>query len=351
MDKKTDAQLIHLAYGENRCQSPAVLVSDDDNDDALAMHMYNVVSGEPSYISIADGDQIQEVLCLLSEAFSQWLTATPHIVIAGKHGNPCGIGIDWYEPKIAILKALRGDTIAVMGGEVITNFAITDELSKVLYEADKEVDGRPYWGLDIIFAPQFSPGAVELLGKKAQRRLMENPALLHPFLPKNTLMERPVRGGKLCQKRSPFVLTPRDVDIANTVGMVFGEYFSDILIAWASCWRASSNTVALAKDGMLIALGCGQQDRIACVELCLHRAKRAGHDTRGSFFASDAFFPYATSSDGAVQEGPELLVDAGCLGGVVPADGKNLLEVKAFFAKNKLNVIFVDKENRGFSKH
>lgn len=345
---KKNWRKIPLAYGENRCQSPAFLIPTDDAD-PLAMHRYVVVSGEPSYISIADGDQIQEVLCLLATAFRAWKGNVPHIAVAGKHGNPCGLGVDWHDPQIATLKALRGDTIAVMGGEVITNFPITDDLAKTLHEANEELDGRRFWGLDIIFAPHFSEGAVELLGKKDKRRLMQNPALIQPNLPTNEIAERPVRGGKLTQNRSPFVLSA-NVSAEALSQIISDQKYTDILIAWAACWRASSNTVALAKDGMLIGLGCGQQDRIACVELCLRRAQRSGHDVKGSFFASDAFFPYATGT-AAVKEGPELLVEAGCSGGVVPADGKKLDDVRNYFHTNDLFVIFVHKDNRGFSKH
>jgi len=344
-----DGAVIQLAYGENRCQSPAILVPEKGNDDPLAMHRYVDVSGDPSYISVADGDQIQEVLCLLVEAYRNLYRNIPYIAIAGKHGNPCGVGVDSNSPTIAIEKALRGDVIAVMGGEVITNFSITDELANTLFLADSKRDGRDKWGLDIIFAPEFSKGAVELLGNRAKRRVMVNKALFYPFLPLGDV-KRPVRGGTLFQKRSPFILSFDEVTSWSNGVPISDDAFSDLLIAWAACWRASSNTVALAKNKMLIALGCGQQDRIACVELCLSRAKRAGHDTHGSFFASDAFFPYA-QGDGKVKEGPELLAEAGCAGGVVPADGKNFEKVKSFFVTNQMRVAFVAAENRGFSKH
>lgn len=342
---------IPLAYGENRCQSPAYL-EPDMTDDPLAMHRYERVSGEESYINVADGDQIQEVLCLLASAFRQNFHAVPHIVVAGKHGNPCGLGVDWHDAHVAILKALRGDVIAVMGGEVITNFDIDDSCATHLLHAHEQTDGRPYWGLDIIFAPSFSQTAVDLLGKKEKRRLMANAALRDPFLSGQELMRRPVRGGTLVQRRSTFILTPdRVASSTKSRDMLSDQALIDLLIAWATCWRATSNTVALARDGMLIGLGCGQQDRIACVELCLHRAHRAVHDVTGSFFASDAFFPYATSKNGLVKEGPELLVEAGCHGGVVPADGKNFDAVRAYFAAHDLHVLFVDKQFRGFSKH
>ena len=76
-----------------------------------------------------------------------------------------------------------------------------------------------------------------------------------------------------------------------------------------------------------------------------------GHKTKGALFASDGFFPYATSQDGKIEEGTELLAKARCRGGVVPADGKELENVKKFFADWNLRVAFIAPENRGFSKH
>jgi hypothetical protein len=51
------------------------------------------------------------------------------------------------------------------------------------------------------------------------------------------------------------------------------------------------------------------------------------------------------------REGPELLIDAGCRGGVVPGDGNNLEEVKKVFADAGLAVGFLNKTHRGFAKH
>ena len=142
----------------------------------------------------------------------------------------------------------------------------------------------------------------------------------------------------------------------------------------------------------MVGRGIGQQDRVVCTRLCLQLAARAGHVTQGSVFASDAFFPYASRRKDEVElrrelrhafdfallpdgeatpfstyagidallveltkldtrEGPDLLVDAGCVGGVVPADGKNLAEVQQYFADHGLAVAYVDAEHRGFAKH
>ena len=382
-----------LAYAENKCQNPAdhFVV---EGDDPLALHQFKVDAGDPSYTAMADFNGILEIMCTLNEAFRRsYANKVPCIVIAGKHGNPCGAAIDWNSPKVAIEKALLGDKVAVLGGEVITNFPITDELGQALYAPDATIDiGRKNWGLDLIVAPEFSQATIELLGKKEKRRLLSNPNLTNPTLPKTEWQWKPVRGGFLRQKQYPFVLTPTGVK--EWVGApLTDDDFATLLIAQTVCWKASSNTVALAKNKMLIGLGCGQQDRIACVRLCLDRANRAGHDTNGAMFASDGFFPYASSTrpnfaglmdqlakmydnaylqlkTGAIwdlgktlfnmaksiiksdnREGPELLIDAGCKGGVVPADGQKLPEVQELFKKAGLSVAFIAPEFRGFAKH
>jgi len=389
----TASKAQELAYAENRCQNPAHLFK-DGSDDPFAMHRFEIMAGDPSYISFADGNNILEIICTLAETFRRIDGKVPFLVIAGKHGNPCGAAFDWEDPGVAIKKALLGDGTAIMGGEVITNFKINAHLGQLLYATgDYQVRvGRDKWGLDIILAPDFDDETVELMGNKAKRRLLKNPALKDPQPSTQKWIYKPVRGGVLTQKAYPFYLSFNGIQ--EWVGQPMNKKkFQDLILAWAICWKASSNTIALAKDGQLIALGCGQQDRIACVRLCLERAARAGHDTQGSVFASDAFFPFAISKqpdyiienfigrirnlsevlerskDPAKQklkklgkialdiaafdnrEGTELLADAGCYGGIVPGDGNKLDEVKLFFRFVGMKVAILPPEIRGFAKH
>ena len=382
-----------LAYGENRCQSPAYIFSTQSGD-PLALSEFEWVSGTPSYISMADGFQIMDILRLLAESLRRWKDDMPYIVIAGKHGNPCGAAIDFESPLTAINKALMGDTVAVMGGEIITNFSIDEKLAQVLFQPSDDINiGRKNWGLDLILAPSFSGEAVDLLGRREKRRLLSNPALETIPFSTERWVYRQIGSDWLCQKAPTFVLE-ENILLPWDGRSMSDANFQNALIAFACCWRASSNTVSLARNNMLIGLGCGQQDRIACVRLALDRANRAGHNAHGSFFASDAFFPYATSvpvwqgndytnllleitetrdalessgdyiatiqrladlaariSRADKREGPELLIAAGCAGGVVPADGNKLEEVKSLFRSNGLSMAFLPPEFRGFAKH
>jgi len=347
-------KVFQLGKGENLDQSPAFGYSDGGND-PLAWDKFKVISGNPGYINMADGDRTLLLLRFLAESFRRnFQGKVPYIAIVCKHGNPTGTAIDWEDPKIALTKALLGDPIAGMGGEVMTNFPITGELAEALYEVPEELRakvGRDFWGVDVVFAPGFDEAATELLGKKERRSLLANSALANPTMPKEKLAKRPNCGGFLEQMAPNYVFEAKLVKKWTCQKSLKPNDLASLIIAWAVTWFASSNTVALAKDNMLIALGCGQQDRIFCVVICLMRAERAGHDTKGAWFASDAFFPYATHIGDGPLEGPELLIQAGCIGGVVPADGKKLPDVIKLFADNGLVVAFLPAEHRGFFDH
>lgn len=384
-----------LAYGENRDQTPAYWFEALGNNDPLALHRFNILSGDPSYIAMADLDSALMVLCRIAEAFRRnYNGQIPYIAVVCKHGNPCGAAFDWSDPNTALRKTLYGDPLAVMGGELVANFAIDDALGQLLYTVpDDQPIGRPQWGLDLVAAPAISRVTIELLGKREKRRLLANQALASASLPPDKTVKRPVRGGWLQQRAPSFIL--EDSDALWFGKRLIGQWFDDLLLACAVCWTASSNTVILAKDSMVIGRGIGQQDRVQCVRLCLQLAERTGHDTKGSVFASDAFFPFATGRKTDeecsramneveallthercgcytrfaiyeyrtlaklishlvridTREGPDLLIDAGCIGGVVPADGKNLAEVQKYFADAGLAVAYVPPEHRGFAKH
>jgi phosphoribosylaminoimidazolecarboxamide formyltransferase/IMP cyclohydrolase len=71
-------------------------------------------------------------------------------------------------------------------------------------------------------------------------------------------------------------------------------------MAWLAAKHVKSNAIAIAKGGMMLGSGAGQQDR---VNACRIAIAKAGGRAAGSAAGSDAFFPF--------PDGPELLLDAG----------------------------------------
>lgn len=403
-DKSTLAEVLKrydLAYAENRNQNPAYLISGDIDDPLAMRHFFNPTTGRPlcghpSYIAVADGHTVLDLLCLIAETFRRVYGKVPYIAIVGKHANPCGAAIDWDSPKTALEKALYGNPVAAMGGELIMNFPLDDELGRLAYAPEKKDIGRDAWGMDVILAPSVSEATVELMGKKKGRRILINPHLAEPFMQREKEVVKILRGGDQLIQGAPNFVLAKDKILSWANGRPLeGADFDTLLLVQCIVWRASSNTVGIARDRKLQGLGCGRMDRISCTRLAIDEAHNANHDTNGSVFASDAFIPFAKGKLPTLvelenfdhyllasvketvdrfddssrphikrlstilqeftkldkREPGELLIDAGCIGGVVPKDGKHFPEVEALFREADLSVAFVAPENRGFSKH
>lgn len=333
-----------LLNGENPYQVPAYLYSSYE-DDPLALHQFKRRSGEvPCYTNLADMDSIIRTICLIVGTFNSVYHKTPNVAIGAKHGNPCGLAIDWQDPKVAIEKALFGNPRGIWGGEFITNFEIDEGCASKLLRSElrEKLCGKSAWMLDIIAAPSFSERAVEILGQRRQRKLFENFTLNSPRLPSQPRVYRHVRGGILVQPPPNYVLDPNS---AEAVGSLDQErVLEDLIIAWAVAWNSNhgGNEVALAKEGQLIGVGGGPSTADSALT-AVTRARSAMHETRSSVFAANAFFP---STDG-----PQMLGEAGCMAGLVPAGGQQEHMVREYFLENAIGMLYLPERCRGFNRH
>ena len=335
-----------LANGENPYQVPAALFSGSPaGNDALALHMFRLVSGEsPCYTNVADLDCILSTLCALAGAFIKARGRVPYVTIAAKHGNPCGLAVSWDDPLTTIEEALWGNPLAIWGGEVITNYEIGEEHAEILIRSDgrKERYGSASWMLDVVAAPAFSGGAVARLGKRRRRKLLENAALGHPFQPRRRWTRREVRGGYLRQPPPDYILDLKGLDLIE--GEFDDRAIDALLISWAVAYTSNhgGNEVAIARGRKLIG-GGGGPSTVGAAGIAIRRARENGHDLRGSAFTADAFFPYV--------DAPTELIEAGCGYGLVPAGGKREEEVRALFRERGVAMGYIPWMYRGFCRH
>lgn len=335
-----------LYWGENPYQVPAHLVTQKNNKDPLAINSFQQLSGErPCFTNLADLDSIINSLTKISLAFKGVYHKTPFICVAAKHGNPCGASIDWDNSQNTVEKALWTNPLAIWGGEVITNFPIDKEIANLLLTSSKrkETLGNANWMLDIVAAPEFSKEAIEILGKRPQRKLLANKTLTNPSLPPNKWMRREVRGGFLRQPSPNYILDLKEVNwIIRPLNDNHG--IDSLIIAWAVAYTSNhgGNEVALAKNQQLIGVG-GGPSTVEAARIAITRAKDGNFDTSDSVFAADAFFPYT--------DAPELLFKTGCKEGLVPAGGKNEQMIKDYFRANDMAVGFIPEKYRGFCRH
>jgi len=335
-----------LAKGENPYQSPAALFSLGKKDN-LSLDKFRLISGDPpGFTNLCGLDRLVQTLCRCCLAFKLKYGKTPFVVIAAKHGNPCGLAVDWKKPEIAIDKALFGNPLAIWGGEVITNFKITDTLATILHTSPKrqKMLNSASWMLDIIAAPNFSPKAVELLGTRAKRKLFVNPSLSNPSLNPAKWVYRFTRNSFIRQRPQNYVLDLTKTNFEGTKKGIKQDVFDSLIIAWATAFNSNhgGNEVAFARNRALISCG-GGPSTIEAAQLALFKAKNQKHTTENSVFAADAFFPFT--------DVPKFLIKAGVAVGLVPAGGQAFNDIKTCFQKNNIPMFYLEEKYRGFCYH
>lgn len=331
-----------LNYGENPAQGCAEHYVGETND-LLALHRFiPVVGSNPSFNNLGDIDAGLETLTRLAAAYHCHDGFTPPIAIGIKHRNPCGTAVDDY-PHQAMRKMVTGDPRALFGGVVITNFDIDETVARELVYRGT-TDGRRRI-LDVVVAPHISEEAADLLNRKEGKcRMLENSALRE--LDESTLNLEyrfvQIRGGYLVQSTNPFVLDFKD----NHLELVCGkdapsEIKGDLLVAWAVNQTSKSNTITIAKDGMVIGNGAGQQDRVGAAELAIKRARDQGHSVVDSVAVSDSFFPF--------PDGLEVLAEAGVRTILATSGSKNDQLVLEAARRKGVTLFWIpDRLGRGF---
>ena len=286
------------AYGENPYQEPAHLFTFQEKG-PFAPGSFKVIAGTPrSYNNIADIDRLLLTTSHAVATHVQNFTIGSSIAFIVKHGNACG-GSMGEDSSDVLLKAVRGNERALMGGSAMVNFDITEKHAGLLV-------GRR---LDAIVAPGFASEAVEMLQRKGDKcRFVVNQALAgRGATMDHATRFRNVRDGFATQPNYTFAPTLSDVSIEK-YGTAAPRQRDNMLLAWAICATSNSNTITLVKDGMLIGNGVGQQDRVGAAELAIKRARDAGHDVMGSVACSDAFFPHPDGVEELIKAGVKAIL-------------------------------------------
>ncbi len=300
----------------------------------------------PGKTNITDVDNGANIL--------QYLAQYPAAVIL-KHNNPCGAA--WHKESVA--KALENafwcDRIAAFGGAVVVN--------RSLDVASAELIAANYF--EVVAAPAFEDGTLEILKNRKNLRILHLPGLAHlerftesAFLDIKSLAD----GGIILQKSFVNrILSACDFEAAHTItkdGLSVSartpspQELEDLYFAWAVEAGVTSNSVIFARNGATVAIGTGEQDRVGCVELAIHKAYTKYADTlcfneinmtlyelkakaenddaakttlqdiekrtqdacgglKGSVLVSDGFFPFRDGVDVALAQGVTAIAQPG----------------------------------------
>jgi phosphoribosylaminoimidazolecarboxamide formyltransferase/IMP cyclohydrolase len=212
-----------------------------------------------------------------------------------KHTSPCGLAIGASALE-AYRKALACDPVSAFGSVI----ALTVPVDEAAADAISSLF------VECIVAPSFTGGAIEILGRKQNLRILEGRATW----PAAALDYKRVRGGLLTQERPSRVIDDRNWRVVSARQPTPDEY-QDLLFAWRAVASVKSNAIVLARGGATIGIGAGQMSRVDAAFLAVHKARAAGHETNGAVLGSDAFFPFRDGVDQAAEAGVRAIVHPG----------------------------------------
>ena len=285
-----------LRYGENPHQPAALYRSWSGGGLAGAEQLHGK---EMSYNNYVDADAARRAAYDFTE---------PAVAII-KHANPCGIAVGGDVAE-AHRKAHACDPVSAFGGVIATNVPVSVAMAEQVAEVFTEV----------IVAPAYDDGAVEVLARKKNIRILVVPADEQ----RAAVEMRPVSGGLLLQHRDTVdAVVEGGGDDPAAWTLASGEpaddaTLADLAFAWRACRSVKSNAILLASDGASVGVGMGQVNR---VDSCRLAVTRAGERATGSVAASDAFFPFA--------DGLQILLDGGVKAVVQPGGSVRDEEVVA----------------------
>ena len=283
----------------------------------------------------------------------KFLMKKPTSVII-KHNNPCGVAQD-ESLSAAFNRSYRADRIAAFGGAVVVN--------RTLDRGTAELIAGQYF--EVVAAPDYGDGAVEILKKRKNLRIIEIPRIdrLEQYLSRRFVDFKSLIDGGVIVQQSPLCITkgkddlkPAAVEYKGTSykieRMPTEKEYEDLLFGWFVEQGVTSNSVIYVKDGCTVGIGTGEQDRVGVAELAIVKAytkyadllcfdrhgisykqlelavekserkkseqddidretKEARGGIPGSAMVSDAFFPFRDGIDVGIKQGVTSVVQPG----------------------------------------
>jgi phosphoribosylaminoimidazolecarboxamide formyltransferase/IMP cyclohydrolase len=211
-----------------------------------------------------------------------------------KHNNACGIASRPNQAD-AWTDALACDPLSAYGGVIISNAVIDGvtaaEIDKIFFE--------------IIVAPEFTSGAVEILSQKKNRIILKwRERKMRSFNFRSLL------NGVLWQERDESTQTGENLKPVTT-RIPEPDEIRDLVFANKIVKHSKSNAIVLAKNMQLCASGIGQTSRVDALKQAIEKARSFGFDLSGAVMSSDAFFPFPDCVEIAHKAGITAVVHPG----------------------------------------
>jgi AICAR transformylase/IMP cyclohydrolase PurH len=246
-----------------------------------------------SYINVGDMDLGQRLVKKLTEIHRGGI-----ICALIKHEMPSGVALG-ASPVEAFERAWKCDPLSNFGSVDVFNFVIGDELAGLLIESPRNIE--------VVYAPDFTPGAIEILATRKVLRVVKMGGPLNAPSIDNGLEFKRVYGGLLVQKRfDSKIISPDSLDVVSERKPSPEEIRAAIFNWTVSCFTRS-NAVVIGREDKVHGIGSGQRSRIDAAENAI-RFSRRGYGPEGCVMASDAFMPFTDVVELAAQNGITAII-------------------------------------------
>ena len=278
-----------LRYGENPHQD-AVFHGD------LAHQLHQLQGKELSFNNLVDVDAALGAL----DDLTSLAPSRPAFVIV-KHTNACGAAFG-SSLADAYSRALAGDPVSAFGGILVCNREMDKTTASLVADLF----------FDILVAPAFAPGALELIAAKSKKRTVCKRADGAPPL-HSARRVKSALGGILVQDDDRALLSTSPAPhLLRTQGPPpTATQWADTAFASVLVKHCKSNAIVLVRGGQLLGAGVGQCSRVDATRQAIEKATRMGFSVDGAVLASDAFFPFPDCVLLAADAGVSLIVQPG----------------------------------------
>jgi phosphoribosylaminoimidazolecarboxamide formyltransferase / IMP cyclohydrolase len=272
------SRIQELRYGENPHQHGWYASPHGEEKDWVLRQ------GKPlSYCNLLDADAAWRLVQEFEEPTAALI----------KHANPCGVATH-KDIAEAFQRGYDADRLSAFGVVIALNRTCPQEIVEKILEQKIFVD--------VLLAPSFEEGALEILKEKPNIRAIE---ILKD--PRKFRTYRSALGGFLIQDDDRSYVTQEDLTYMTKVRPTQRQLY-DLLFAWNVAKHTKSNAIVFAKDLVTVGIGAGQTSRIDATWIA---AKHAGKRTKGACMASDAFFPFPDSIEEAHKNGIAAIIQPG----------------------------------------
>ena len=243
---------------------------------------------ELSYNNIND----MQAGCLLADEINK-----PCIVII-KHANPCGVSKD-NNLLEAYKKAFKCDPVSAFGGIIIVNGNVDNKLAKEISKTFVE----------IVIGKKISKEAKNIFQNKKNLILVETKSF-KIFKPLKEI--KSMSDAFLIQDPDNFYSKRNNLKFVTNKKLKSKE-IDDLLLAEKICKYVKSNAIVYVKNNSSIGIGAGQMNRLDSAKIGSEKAKNFFNKNilKGSFVASDAFFPFPDSIDVFGKFGVKAIIQPG----------------------------------------